>query len=106
MILGGWLRPTSIPARSESQGARINVRRHGAAPMRRIFFRGQHGDFRMSLSPRLMIGFGAGFASMAFVLLAGFTAPGADVTHTASTCLDSQNDLPRPDAGAEAERPA
>ena len=74
--------------------------------MRRIFSRGQNGDFRMSLSPRLMIGFGAGFASMAFVLLAGLTAPGADVTHTASTCPDSQNDLPRPDAGAEAERPA
>jgi hypothetical protein len=62
MISAGWSRPTSIPARSESQGARINVRRHGAAPMRRIFSRGQNGDFRMSLSPRLMIGFGAGFA--------------------------------------------
>ena len=60
----------------------------------------------MSLSPRLLIGFGAGFASMAFVLLAGFTAPGAEVTHTASTCPDSQNELPAPDAGAEAERPA
>ncbi len=60
----------------------------------------------MSLSPRLLIGVGAGFASMAFVLLAGFTAPGAQVTRTASTCPDSQNELPEADAGAEAERPA
>ena len=57
-------------------------------------------------TPRLLIGFGAGFASMAFVVLAGLTSPQAEVTHTASTCPDSQNDLPRPDVGTEAERPA
>ena len=60
----------------------------------------------MRHTPRLVIGFGAGFASMAFVLAVGLTSPQAEVTHTASTCPDSRNDLPRPDVQTEAERPA
>jgi hypothetical protein len=60
----------------------------------------------MQLSSRSVIGFGAGFASMALVLLAGFTAPQADTIHHASTCPDSQNALPLPDIRTEAERPA
>ena len=74
--------------------------------MRRKSSGGQKWGPPMYVSPRLMIGFGAGFASMAFVLLAGFTSPDAEVTHHASTCPASQQALPPADVGTEAERPA
>ncbi|MEZ6029619.1 MAG: hypothetical protein R3C46_07680 [Hyphomonadaceae bacterium] len=60
----------------------------------------------MGLSPRSLIGFGAGFASMAFVLLAAFSAPQVEATSHASSCPGSRNALPPVEAEAEAERPA
>lgn len=61
----------------------------------------------MQLSIRPMLGIAAGTASMAFVILAGVTAPRAETAlHASAACPDEARELPLPSAPDEAQRPA
>jgi hypothetical protein len=60
----------------------------------------------MSLSQRTLMGFGAALAAIAFVAIAGLTAPTAKTTlHASSDCPDALKTQRPLTATYEAERP-
>ncbi len=61
----------------------------------------------MSLPLRSLIGFGAAFAAVAFVGIAGLTAPQAEITlHASTTCPDAAKAGQPAELASGAERPA
>ncbi|MFT3723685.1 MAG: hypothetical protein QM773_08880 [Hyphomonadaceae bacterium] len=61
----------------------------------------------MSLPLRLLTGFGAAFAAVAFVTIAGLTAPRAETTlHASATCPDAAKTAQPAEVASEADRPA
>jgi hypothetical protein len=65
------------------------------------------GDTAMSLPLRPLIGFGAAFAAMAMVVIAGMTAPRAEtIQHASAQCPDELKAQNAVEAASGAERPA
>jgi hypothetical protein len=61
----------------------------------------------MSFPLRALVGFGAAFAAVAFVTIAGLTAPRAEtILHASAGCPDAVKAGQPADIASEAERPA